>query len=336
MQAREVSEPKSFGLVGDIGGTNARFAAVDIDSREPAILSVRTLSTPDHPDIVAAARAYLHGVGLRARPGALVFAVAGPVENNEIHLTNAGWRISGKELQAGLGARFALVVNDFEAIAQAVPNLQHADLCAIGSSPPFDLGGEGTIAILGPGTGLGVGGLIRKDGARVALVTEGGHGGFSPTDEMEMRILAILQRKFGRVSAERILSGPGLLNLHGALAEIEGRARGESTPENITQIARDDPQSFEARVFAHFCEILGSVAGDVALVMGARQGVLIAGGILPDMATLFARSGFRRRFEDKARFAGYMRAIPTSLILDPHAGLIGAASILQSVVCKDV
>lgn len=318
----------TFGLVADIGGTNVRIAAVHLQAQQPEINSLRVLSTRGHPDIVAAAKSYLRDTGLHAPPGALVFAVAGPVENNEIQLTNAGWRISADELREGLGAPYARVVNDFEAVAHAVPHLQGHDLAAIRPSPRFDPHGDGTIGIVGPGTGLGVAGLVNAGDTHIALVTEGGHAAFAPTDELEMRVLEILMGKFGRVSAERILSGPGLLNLYGAMAEIDGFSRDDRTPESITQIARGDPSSFEARVFARFCAILGSVAGDVALTMGARQGVLIAGGILPDAAELLAASEFRTRFEGKARFTDYMRAIPTSLIVQPHAGLIGAASML--------
>jgi glucokinase len=328
MAAAKTPAANRFGLVADIGGTNVRFATVDLQAQKPDIDSVRVLSTRGHSDIVAAAKTYLHGTGLDAPPEALVFAVAGPVENNEIHLTNAGWSISTKELQNGLGAPFATLVNDFEAVAQAVPHLQERDLEMIRPSPRFDPRGDGTIAIVGPGTGLGVAGLVNADNAHIALVTEGGHAAFAPTDELELRIVEILMRKFGRVSAERILCGPGLINLYGAMAEIAGTTAEERTPESITKIARDDSASFEAKVFARFCAILGSVAGDVALTMGARQGTLIAGGILPDAAAVLVASDFRKRFEDKARFTDYMRAIPTSLILQPLAGLIGAASIL--------
>ena len=322
------SAAKAYGLVADIGGTNVRFAAVDPRLEQPEIVSLRVLSTRAHPDIVGAANTYLRDAGLDAPPVALVFAVAGPVEHNEIHLTNAGWRISADELRRGLGARYARLVNDFEAVAQAVPHLRDRDLAPIGPSPTFDARGDGTIAIVGPGTGLGVAGLVNVGKAHIALVTEGGHASFAPTDELEMRVVEILMRKFGRVSAERLLSGPGLLNLCGAMAEIAGLPPDDRTPESITKIARGDSSSFEAKVFARFGAILGSVAGDIALTMGARQGVLIAGGILPDAAQLLAASDFRSRFEDKARFKDYMRAIPTSLILQPYAGLIGAASIL--------
>jgi glucokinase len=267
-------------------------------------------------------------MSLTASPEALVFAVAGPVNNEEIHLTNVGWRISAGDLRHGLQTSSARLINDYEAIAEAVPRLEGHDLFAIGSAPALDVSGDGVIAIIGPGTGLGIAGCVHKDGVRATLVTEGGHVAFAPTDEVDIQILKILMRKFGRVSAERLLSGPGLMNLYEAMAELEGAAPQEVSPEEITLRAQDDAASFEARVFGRFCEILGSVAGDLALMMGARQGVVIAGGILPAVAPLLAASRFRARFEDKARFAAYMQAIPTCLIVEPRVGLIGAASVL--------
>ena len=317
-----------MGLVADVGGTNVRFALVDIDGGHPAFESMRKYSTKSHPDIAAAARTYLSEVNYGGALAGLVFGVAGPVKNGSIHLTNAGWTISERELRDALKVQLARVVNDFEALGEAIPVFEPQDLHQIGPLP-FDPKAEGTVAVVGPGTGLGVGGLIRREGAMLPLVTEGGHASFAPQDELEVEVLKILWRKAGRVSNERILSGPGLLNLYGAMAEIEGRPATDSTPEIVTQIAREKPDSFEAKVFARFCAILGSVAGDVALGMGARNGVLIGGGILPGAAEFLAASDFRKRFEDKARFKGYMQDIPTCLIMDSHAGLLGAWAILR-------
>ncbi len=316
------------GLVADIGGTNVRFALVDAQAPRPSFDTARKYSTKSHPDIAAAARTYLSEIGFGAPLAGLVFAVAGPVKNGEIHPTNAGWKISESDLRDKLKVTVARVVNDYEALAKAVPVFEAQDLHQIGKLA-FDAKGEGTIAVVGPGTGLGVGGLVRRDGEMAPLVTEGGHVAFAPYDDFEIEILKILRRKFGRVSNERILSGPGLLNLFAAMAESEGKPVADATPEAITRIALDTPQSFEARVFGRFCAILGSVAGDTALGMGARQGVLIAGGILPGAIDFLTSSEFRKRFEDKARFSEYTKAIPTSLIVDNHAGLLGAAAILR-------
>ncbi len=324
---RSTSGKNGYGLVADIGGTHVRFALTGLGRPAPAASSIRVLATRDHADIAAAARAYLAELRCKSPPEALVFAVAGPVTDNEVYLTNAGWRISGDRLKKALKVRSATVINDFEAIAWAVEHLGSGDLMVLGNKP-FAPKGQGTVAIIGPGTGLGVAGFVRSGKAGTALVTEGGHVAFAPADETEIRILQILGRRFGRVSAERILSGPGLLNLYGALAEIEGVSATDATPETITRVARENARSFEAKVFARFCGILGAVAGDFALAFGARRGVLIAGVILPVVRDLLAASDFRKRFEDKARFAGYVKPIPTALIVQPRVGLIGAAAVL--------
>jgi len=314
---------KPYGLVADIGGTHARFAVAALEG-EGAIREPRTFAVADHKNVDDAAREFLSTEGLAHPPEALVFAVAGPVTGGRIHFTNSGWAFSEGELRKTLGVKRARLVNDFEAQARAVAVLKPAALLRIGGPEAFDPRADGTIALVGPGTGLGVGGLARKGGASIALVSEGGHAGFAPVDETDVTILEALRKKFDRVSAERLLSGPGLANLFEAMS-----GKTPPAPEEITARAKSDPKSFEGQVFARFCAILGSVAGDVALVMGARSGVVLAGGILPNAVELLQASDFRARFEDKGRFADYLRAIPTRLIVEPHAGLIGAASILQ-------
>ena len=311
------------GLVADIGGTHARFAMADAKG---AICAPETLAVADYGSVVEAARAYLKG----ETPEALVFAVAGPVKDGRIHFTNSGWSFSEAELRETLGVKRARLINDFEAQSRAVAHLPKAALVHLGGPRDFDAKADGTIALVGPGTGLGVGGFVRSGKCGVALVTEGGHASFAPCDELEVEILKILMKRFGHVSCERLLCGPGLANLFEAMSEIEGKPRKAPEPVSITDTAKRDPKSLEARVFLKFCAILGSVAGDVALTMGARNGVLIAGGILPDAVDILKASDFRARFEAKGRFADYMRAIPTLLIVEPHAGLIGAASVLDA------
>jgi glucokinase len=319
--------PENCGLVADIGGTHCRFALADLDAR--AIREPRSFAVADYKGVVAAAKAFLKSEGVKKVPAALVFAVAGPVEDGRIHFTNSGWSFSESELRRELGVKRARLVNDFEAQARSVAVLKPAALVRIGGPKTFDAKADGTIALIGPGTGLGVGGLARQDGACIALVCEGGHASFAPSDELEIGVLELLAKRFGHVSNERLLSGPGLANLFGAMAKIEGVKRKTPAPERITAAALAYPKSFEAHVFARFCAILGSVAGDVALTMGARAGVLIAGGILPNAVEVFRRSEFRARFEAKGRFADYLKAIPTRLIVEPQAGLIGAAAILR-------
>lgn len=297
-------------LVADIGGTHARFAVSD-----GALRAVVSLPSKDFASLADAAKAYLAKVDVR--PSRAAFAVAGPVGEGAVTLTNLGWSFTAGELSTALGMRVTLL-NDFEAIACSVPHLAACDLVTVGR----DIEGEkdGTVAIVGPGTGFGVGGWSHGH----ALVTEGGHADFAPGDDVEIEILKVLRARFGHVSWERLLSGPGLVNLHAAMG-----GRETLSPQEITARVGRDPLCTE--VFARFCAILGSAAGDIALTLGARGGVLIAGGILPAMRAPFAASQFRARFEAKGRFAAYLKAIPTRLIVQDHAGLIGAAASLAAM-----
>lgn len=316
------------GLVADLGGTNVRFALVDPD-RPGELVQPQKFSSKDAPGIVEVARTYLQSTG--GKPSRAVIAVAGPVTDGSIHLTNLRWKFSESEVAEALGMERVLLINDFEALALSVPHLTANDLMTIGPEPARTPAARETVAIVGPGTGFGVGGCVREGERIIPLVTEGGHADFAPWDDVDIEVLRFLRRRFGRVSTERILSGPGLVNLYEALAAAEGRAYEKLTPLDITARAKADASSFCAMVFGRFCAILGSVAGDIALVLGARGGVLIAGGILPATADLFAASAFRERFEAKGRFQGYMKDIPTRLIVQGRAGLIGAAASLQAM-----
>ncbi len=319
-----------YGLVADIGGTNIRFGVVDLDDGQAArIHAPDELISARYNGIVEAAQSYLEALKIGRPPSAVAFAMAGPVNDEAITLTNSRMRGSRDKLRAALHVDRVSLVNDYEAIARAIPLLQPGDAMAIGPAlPPQPHHDHEMIAIVGPGTGLGVAGFLRAGKTITPLVTEGGHVGFAPSDDVEIEILKILARRFGHVSTERILSGPGLRNLYEALAAIEGVPVEPLMPEEITRRAEDDPKSFCGRVFERFCAILGTVAGDVALTMGARDGVFITGGILPDLSQLFAASAFRKRFEAKGRFEDYMKKIPTRLVLQKQMGLLGAASLL--------
>ena len=321
------------GLVADAGGTNVRFALVDLDaSGSVALRAPQKFTSRDFSSITDATRGYLAAQNLNATPVSAVISVAGPVQDNAINMTNLGWRFSGGELGQALGMGQVQLINDYEAIARSVALLKEADLRVIGPSILPKRGERETVAIIGPGTGLGVGGYVRTQTELVALVTEGGHADFAPVDDTEIEILKFLRRKFGHVSNERILSGPGLVNLHEAMAGVEGVPYENAEGQDITAQALADKNSLCGRVLARFCAILGSVAGDVALVIGARDGVMLAGGILPAIGDFFAASDFRARFAAKGRFESYMKAIPTRLIVNDDAGLLGAASLLISKV----
>src|SRR5690606_37428886 len=220
------------------------------------------------------------------------------------------------------------VVNDFVAAALSVPHLEPDDVVQIGTTGPIP--DPKVIGVLGPGTGLGVAGLIRVGGAWVPLATEGGHATMSPFDDRESEILAVLRREFGHVSAERLLSGQGLSNIHSALGKLEGQASEPVEPEAITAGALEGTDARMVEAVEIFCLMLGTVASNVALTLGARVGIYIAGGIVPQLGRMFETSGFRQRFEDKGRFRGYLAAIPTFVIIHDAAAFVGLRSLAEA------
>jgi glucokinase len=268
-------------------------------------------------------KAFLDGCDIKPTGG--VLAVAGPVTDGEIDLTNSPWRVSEAELQT-LALNPVCLINDFEALAWGAPVVPADQLAALGGPASGDP--HAAIAVLGPGTGFGVSALARDHhGREIAMPTEGGHACFAPGDPIEDEILRILRRRYERVSIERLICGPGLLNMHRALAEIDGRETHVDDPAQITTEALENPNSHCGATLARFCAILGAVAGDIALTTGARGGVYIAGGIAPRILPFLKASPFRERFERKGRFQDYMAAIPTHVILHKHAALLGAARV---------
>lgn len=308
-------------LVGDVGGTNARFAlARKVDGR-PALEHFQRFPAEAHPTFLDGVKAYLDGCPVRPSGG--VIAVAGPVTDGAIDLTNSPWRVSEGELQT-LGLNPVRLINDFEALAWGAPGLTADDLASLGGPDAGDP--HAAIALVGPGTGLGVSILARDaHGREMALPGEGGHACFAPGDEVEDEVLRILRRRFGRVSIERLICGPGLVNLHQALAQIDGRAADIDDPAQITAEAMKDANSACGATLTRFCAMLGAVTGDIALTTGARGGVYVAGGIVPRILSFVQASPFRQRFERKGRFEAYMAAIPTQAILHKHTALLGAA-----------
>lgn len=320
---------KNYGLVADVGGTNVRFALVDMGADGAlAIRNAQHFATHDYPGMAEAAAAYLKQYAPSVPPKAAAFAVAGPVSNGEIAFTNSDWAFSEKSMGEKLGGAPVRLINDFEAVAYALPHLAKINLVTIGPDLRGPGGTRKTCCVLGPGTGLGMAGLVRENGRDIALVTEGGHAGFAPGNDLEIAILEYLRKHHDHVSLERLLSGAGLRNLYDALCEIDGIENANLKPEEITEEAKRDARSFCARVFEVFCAILGAAAGDAALIMGARDGVYLAGGILPDTVEFLQKSEFRTRFTAKGRFHDYLASIPTFLIVHPYAALLGAASKL--------
>ncbi|HUH23053.1 MAG TPA: glucokinase [Brevundimonas sp.] len=310
-------------LVGDVGGTNARFALARMVEGQIVLDHHESFPAHEHPTFLGGVKAFLDGC--EVKPSGGVLAVAGAVTEGTIDLTNSPWRVSEGELQT-LGLNPVRLINDFEALAWGAPIVPEDQLASLGG--PAEGLHDAAIAVLGPGTGFGVSALARDShGREIALPSEGGHACFAPGDVVEDEILRILRRRYDRVSIERLICGPGLLNMHRALAEIDGRETHIDDPAQITQEALEDMNSPCGATLARFCAILGAVAGDVALTMGARGGVYIAGGIAPRILPFLKASPFRERFERKGRFQPYMEAIPTKVILHKQAALLGAARV---------
>jgi glucokinase len=308
-------------LVGDIGGTNARFATVDVLRPLPWRLENRQDFAAAIPTFEEALQRYVQQAGLAQVPRAATIAVAGPVTNGQARLTNRDWLISEDALRR-FGCSAALLINDFIALAFAVETLGPADLRLLGP----DLAGIDAepITVLGAGTGLGVSCLARYRKRTVPVATEGGHIGFAPGDSQEVAVLQQMMRRFGRVSVERLLSGPGLEKIHQALDEVAGREPARLTAAQVTEHAiAGDPACVEA--LSMFCAVYGSVAGDFALAHGSRGGVYIAGGIALKIDAFLAKSAFRSRFESKGRLSPFVQSIPTKIITSGDAALLGSA-----------
>lgn len=305
-------------LVGDVGGTNCRFALVDPAADHPELSGTEAFEIDDFPTLEAAIDRFLAG----GRADEAVIAVAGPVDDGRAALTNGHWDMSETALKAK-GFQAARLINDYEALALAIPRLTPENLVDLGG--PAEGEPNSTIAILGAGTGLGVGALVRNGRQSAVAVTEGGHMAFAPTDELEIDILRRLTTRFGRTSLERILSGPGLVNLYEALADIRGQKPEPVNPEDIAKRA-DAGDALAQETLDRFCRIYGAAAGDYALTFGAVGGVYLGGGIAPKMLDRLKAGGFRQAFEDKGRFADYCAAIPTRVIVHRYAALLGAGA----------
>jgi glucokinase len=314
-------------LLGDIGGTNVRFAMARI-GRDAGFLSdtVRTFKIADFPSLAAAAQHYAGEFPFRGCFA--VFAIAGRVEGDEARMTNHAWVISASRVRDALGLDAVYLVNDFLAQAASIRLLQPGDTVALGAPAwrPATDARPRNFAILGPGTGLGMGGLLVRGKRSYPLATEGGHASFAPGTPEEIDILRRLSAHYGRVSNERLVSGPGLVNIHRALSELAGTDPGPMQPPEVSaRAAAGDARCM--RAVDIFCATFGAIAGDLALTLGAWDGVFLSGGMVPRMLPSLQHSGFRQRFEGKGRYAPAMAAVPTLAVLHPQPGLLGAASL---------
>ncbi len=315
-------------LVADIGGSNARFGWVAGPGQ--AVAHVRTLPVAPHESLAAAAKSYLAdlaGMGLAAQPHRASLALATALEGDRVELTNSHWTFSRSQLSADLKLDELVLLNDFEALALSLPGLRADQVKPVAG--PALAAPKGTLAVIGPGTGLGVGGVVKTGLGWVALPGEGGHATLSPANDFEGELLSVARRELPHVSAERFLSGIGLPTLHAAVATVLGQPPAQRlTAEQILAAAQAGDEVC-GRTLDQFCAFLGGFAGNVALTLGARGGVYIGGGIVPRLGERFFRSEFRALFEAKGRFASYLSAVPCVLITDTLVALGGAAFALE-------
>ncbi|HEX6636307.1 MAG TPA: glucokinase [Steroidobacteraceae bacterium] len=322
-----------LGLVADVGGTHIRFgiAVGGPDANSLNVHCVRRYAVRAHESISHAAQHYRNATpGIPASLNRAAVAVAGRVDADRVQLTNSGWSFSARALSESQHFQQLRIINDFEAVGHAVGALRGADLQPIGTQRLTMPLNQGVCAIVGVGTGLGVGGVIANQGTYTVLATEGGHSSFAPTSEQSIEVLRWLRKKYGRVSAERVLSGAGLANLHSALCEISGHHVPELSAAEITTRAENGSDENCVEAVGLFCEVLGSFAGDLALTLGAWQGVLISGAMLGHFDRAMLERRVRQGFEYKGRFTPAMRNVPVETISHPHVELLGAARLLRN------
>lgn len=317
--------PETPWLVADIGGTHARFALVRGSGRTiDEIVSVRCA---DFAGPQEALRAYLDRVGV-ACPRVAAFAVAAPVLADAIHLTNSAWAFSRAALQRALGLEHLLVINDFAALAHALPALQPAQYRVFAGPAPA---AGFAMAVIGPGTGLGVAAIVPSPRGWIAVPSEGGHATLSAATPLEFEVLQAIRRRVEHVSAERVLSGIGLPTLYSAVAVLRGEPGEVRNAAEVTQRAIAG-ETCAAATLDMFGALLGGFAGNVALTFAARGGVFIGGGVAAELGEAFLRSPFRDRFECKGRFTPWLREVATPLITAREAALLGAAAALAEAL----
>jgi glucokinase len=315
-------------LLADIGGTNARFALLaDGVIGPPVILPVAGFPTPE-----AAMEAALAELSPGMAAEGAVLAVAGPVSAGTARLTNAPWRFAEAAIAAHFGLRHARLVNDFQALAHALPHLSSADLIPIGTARAEP---GAPMLVLGPGTGLGCAALLPgPPQGPIVVPTEGGHIGLAPVDTVEDAVVAGLRARCGRAGAEEALSGRGIANLHAVVAGLRGAAVPDRDATAVVAAAGDCPVAAEA--LRLFLSLLAGFAGDIALAWGARGGVFLAGGILPRLAPGLDQAAFRARFEDKAPMAGWMQGVPLFIVTHPAPAFPGLAALAEAAAGQPV
>lgn len=312
-------------LLADIGATNARFALLN----GTEIGALATLAVADYASPVEAARAFLAGPGEGNVPQRALIAAAGPLANGRIVLTNAAWTVDAERIRQGLDLAEVQVLNDFEALGWSLPALQPDDIVTLGVCDPA---GKGTMAVMGPGSGFGLAAMAFGPNGETVLVTEGGHATLSSENRREDAIILALREQLHHVSVERVLSGPGLVQLYHAIAMVDGTTIPQRSSSEIVSHALAGDCKVSAETLELFCAFLGSVAGNVALTLGARGGLFIGGGIALRFTDFLRRSAFRERFEAKGRMSAYLNRIPTAVIVRPNPAFLGLSYLARESV----
>ena len=310
-------------LVADIGGTNARFA---LEIAPQQFKFVEVLACNDYNTLVDAVKEFLRRHDISAVRHAAV-AIANPIVGDWVQMTNHHWAFSIETTRQALHLETLLFLNDFTAQALAITRTPSEELLQVGGLAPVEGAPK---AVIGPGTGLGVSGLIPSPAGYVPLAGEGGHTSFPPFDDAEMAVWQYAKQRYGHVSAERFLSGAGLVLIYEALAEREGARRQDLTAAEISERALSGSSPLCRLTLDIFCAMLGTVSSNLALTLGARGGVYLCGGIVPRFIDYFRQSPFRNRFESKGRFDAYLAAIPVYVVLSKHPGISGAAVALDN------
>jgi glucokinase len=310
-------------LLGDVGATNARFAVIFDEMLGP----IEWIDVADHPTFDGALKHFLQSRGRDHRVAHALLAIAGPVKDDRCEFTNCPWTVDSRDLRDRFGFQSVQLVNDFEATALSLPHLAKQDLRSLGEGRGVP---GASMVVLGPGSGLGVAGLVQNGAGHVVVPTEGGHATMAAESLREDEILNVLRQRYGHVSAERILSGPGIENLYQIVAALDGTAAPPRDAAQITVAALEGACPISREALNMFCAMLGGFAGNLALTYGARGGVYIAGGIAPRILDFLANSEFRLRFEKKGRLAAYLEEIPTQVIVHPAATFLGLTSLIGS------
>ncbi|MEA3130217.1 MAG: glucokinase, partial [Paraburkholderia sp.] len=308
-------------LLADIGGTNARFA---LEYSPGEIASVQVYPCADYPGVAEVIKKYLKDTKI-GRVNHAAIAIANPVDGDQVSMTNHDWSFSIEATRRALGFDTLLVVNDFTALAMALPGLTDAQRVQVGGGARRP---NSVIGLLGPGTGMGVSGLIPADDRWIALGSEGGHATFAPSDEREDIVLQYARKKWSHVSFERVAAGPGIEVIYRALAGRDKKrvAANVDTIEIVKRAMEGEPLAAES--VDVFCGILGTFAGNIAVTLGALGGIYIGGGVVPRLGEFFARSSFRKRFEAKGRFEAYWQSVPTYVITAEYPAFLGVSAIL--------